>query len=72
MLLTTSRVDKPARGMPGSLIITPEEEGFAAFSVDNEYRQKHTPKTGGYYVVYKDGYKSLSPSEAFEDGYTRI
>lgn len=33
---------------------------------------KHEPKVGGYYVVYKDGYRSYSPAEAFEDGYTAV
>lgn len=26
----------------------------------------------GYYVVYDGGYKSFSPAEAFEGGYTKI
>jgi hypothetical protein len=26
----------------------------------------------GYLVVYADGYKSWSPTKAFEDGYTRL
>lgn len=26
----------------------------------------------GYYVVYKDGYRSWSPTDAFEEGYTHI
>ena len=30
------------------------------------------PEVGGYYVVHKDGYKSFSPANAFEEGYTRI
>lgn len=50
--------------------ITPEEEHYAPFYVDEEYVQKHKPQVGGYYVVYKDGYKSFSPAKAFEDGYT--
>ena len=29
-------------------------------------------KDWGYYVVYEDGYISWSPTEAFENGYTRI
>ncbi len=37
-----------------------------------DYMRKHQPKIGGYFVVYKDGYKSFSPAEAFEEGYTRI
>ena len=33
---------------------------------------KHNPAVGGYYVVYKDGYESFSPAQAFEEGYARI
>lgn len=50
--------------------ITPAEEGYAPFSVDIAYVSKHVPEVGGYYVVYDDGYKSFSPAEAFEAGYT--
>lgn len=53
-------------------IITPEEEGFAAFPVSRRYMIKHNPQVGGYYVVYADGYKSWSPAQAFEEGYTRV
>jgi hypothetical protein len=45
---------------------------YAPISVTDEWVQKHGVKAGGYYVVYKDGYKSFSPADAFEDGYTRI
>ena len=31
-----------------------------------------TIQVGGYYVVYTGGYKSWSPAEAFEDGYTKV
>ena len=62
----------PNQESDGSMMITPEEARFAAFRVDREYVRKHKPEVGGYYVVYKDGYKSFSPAEAFEDGYTRI
>ncbi len=44
----------------------------AAVEVDNAYLDKHNPQAGGYYVVYADGYKSYSPAQAFEEGYTRI
>ena len=53
-----------------SAIITPEEEGYAPFRVEGDYLHKHKPQVGGYYVVYKDGYKSYSPAEAFEEGNT--
>lgn len=56
----------------GGAMITPEEEGYAPFSVDREYMDKHKPQVGGYYVMYEGGYKSWSPSEAFEGGYTKI
>jgi hypothetical protein len=50
--------------------LTPADEGYAEFPLEPEYVWKHQPKAGGYYVVYKDGYKSFSPAEAFEEGYT--
>ena len=53
-------------------VITPEESGYAPFRVDVAYMHKHRPQVGGYYVVYEDGYKSFSPSDAFESGYTLI
>jgi len=51
--------------------ITPEEDGYATFPVSRKYVLKHNPQVGGYYVVYADGYKSWSPAQAFEEGYTR-
>ena len=60
------------RETDGSAMITPEEEGYDAFKVDHQYMHKHKPEVGGYYVQYKDGYKSFSPADAFEDGYSRI
>lgn len=60
------------RETDGSAMITPEEEGFAPFKVDHMYMHKHKPYVGGYYVVYKGGYRSFSPAEAFDDGYTLI
>lgn len=60
------------RETDGSAIITPIEEGYAPFKVDHAYVHKHKPQVGGYYVVHQDGYKSWSPADAFEDGYTKI
>jgi hypothetical protein len=28
-------------------------------------------EVGGYAVIYEDGYKSISPKKAFEEGYVR-
>lgn len=56
---------------PGATI-TPTEQGYAPFRVDQEYVDKHKPEAGGYYIVYSDGYKSFSPTGAFEEGYTAV
>jgi hypothetical protein len=56
----------------GSAMVTPADEGYAPFKVDSAYMSKHKPVEGGYFVVYEDGYKSFSPAEAFESGYSRI
>jgi hypothetical protein len=61
--------DGPA---PSGALIYPEEKRYAPFHVPQDYIEKHSPQVGGYYVVYKDGYKSFSPADAFEEGYTRI
>lgn len=60
------------RETDATAIITPAEPGYAPFKVSAIYVHKHAPRAGGYYVVYRDGYQSFSPSEAFEEGYTRI
>jgi hypothetical protein len=52
------------------LVLTPEDKGFAPFTVEPDWMQRNNCEAGGYYVVYKDGYKSYSPAPAFEDGYT--
>ena len=41
--------------------------------VDDDWRNQNPAcNVGGYFVVYKDGYTSYSPAEAFESGYTKI
>lgn len=56
----------------GSAFLYPSEKTYAPFRVSADYMTKHNPHVGGYYVVYKDGYVSFSPADAFEGGYTRI
>ncbi len=56
----------------GSAIIIPESSNLFEITVDHHYMTKHKPQVGGYYVVYKDGYESYSPADAFEDGYIPI
>lgn len=33
---------------------------------------RYMPVIGDYYVVYEDGYASISPRQAFEEGYHRL
>jgi hypothetical protein len=58
--------------VPTGATITPADPGYGPFRVDAAYMDKHKPQVGGYYVVYADGYKSWSPAQAFEEGYTRL
>ena len=43
-------------------VVTPAPNMFA----------RYTPVEGDYYVVYDDGYASISPRQAFEIGYHRL
>ena len=52
--------------------IIPANERYGPIEVTAGYLRKHRPEVGGYYVVYKGGYRSYSPADAFEDGYTLI
>lgn len=65
--------DDEGRRVVGGAVIIPYNEGnktYESFKVDAEYVSKHNPRPGGYYVVYEGGYKSYSPAEPFESGYT--
>lgn len=60
------------RETDGSAVIVPNDTDYSPFKVDAEYLRKHKPEAGGYYVLYKGGYKSYSPADAFESGYSLI
>ena len=51
-------------------VIAFEEDGFPEFSMDASFLRKHDPEAGSYFMVYADGYMSISPAKAFEEGYT--
>lgn len=48
------------------------ESPYAPIEVDSDYVNKHAPAPGGYFVIYKDGYRSWSPADVFEEGYTLV
>lgn len=54
------------------LVLTFEEAGYAPITVDEKMFIRYTPVPGDYYLVYPDGYKSISPKQPFEEGYVRI
>ena len=58
----------------GSAKIAPADKGYGTVKTGSGYRTRFQGDENdlGYYVVYKDGYKSWSPTEAFESGYTRL
>lgn len=58
----------------GDRMIVEDAKGQAvAMSVDGgTLFARYKPVVGDYYVIYEDGYASISPKKAFEDGYTRI
>jgi|HubBroStandDraft_6_1064221.scaffolds.fasta_scaffold669086_2 hypothetical protein len=68
----SERAETENRETDGGAWIAPVEHGYAIFHVPHEFVQKHKPKAGGWYVVYADGYRSFSPAQAFEEGYTCI
>jgi hypothetical protein len=40
--------------------------------VNELFVEENRPEPGKYFVQYADGYQSVSPEKAFEEGYTRI
>lgn len=48
------------------------DEGGLRVEANQEFMKKHQPKVGDYFVKYKDGYASISPAKAFEEGYTAV
>lgn len=58
----------------GSGTIVPRDQRYAAFTTATDWgdRFKGDENDTGYYVVYKDGYASWSPTKDFEEGYTLI
>ena len=45
---------------------------YAPIDVDSKFVDRMNLNQDGYYVVYKDGYQSWSPADAFEEGYTLV
>ena len=79
-ILAISDPTQPGNESDGSRLLHFVESGYANRCVSADFVRRHLPLIhlhnhpyiGGYFVVYKDGYASFSPAQAFEEGYTRI
>lgn len=64
----------------GSATIAPKDSGYAPLRTDTKFAERFPADPAlmedgadlGYFVKYKDGYQSWSPSTAFEEGYSRV
>ena len=63
---------KEVRRVDGIYYLHFVDENYPPLVVDTAWVDKFGPTRGSYYVVYKDGYASVSPAKAFEEGYTRV
>lgn len=63
-----------SQGVPTSLRyeLVFEREGIPTLEVSEQWVRRSHCRAGGYFIRYDNGYTSFSPTEAFEDGYTRI
>jgi hypothetical protein len=53
-------------------ILVFEDQRFPELKVDPKLFARRLPEIGDYYVVYEDGYASISPAKSFEEGYTAL
>lgn len=60
------------RLVDGTKLIFGEGHDPVAVMVGLDFIEKHNPKSGDFYVVYEDGYASISPAGAFTSGYAPI
>lgn len=54
----------------GSVSVEFTDEAFKSYIADSSMIVRYKPVPGDYFVLYPDGYKSFSPKQAFEEGYT--
>lgn len=56
----------------GTVILEFAEPGHPPKLIDSKMCARYVPVPGDFYVVYEDGYDSISPRQPFLDGYTRL
>lgn len=62
------------RTVPGKVTLSFVDKGYAPLTFDESDPMliRYSPIQRDFYVVYADGYKSLSPRKAFIEGYSKI
>jgi hypothetical protein len=70
--LQIARIDMPVDPAAGPTMIHFIDPRFAPVAAEPFMFARYIPVFGDYYVVYHDGYKSISPREEFEAGYSLI
>jgi hypothetical protein len=58
-------------GLETMISVEPIEGGPREYFVPTVAAMAERAEPGGYAVLYPDGFKSISPEAAFEQGYTR-
>lgn len=48
------------------------QDGYAPRPAAESLFARYMPVEGDYWVMYEDGYESISPAKSFEDGYTLV
>lgn len=67
--------DKEGNAKFNSCVFYPDDKAYEPIEVLGDWCYSKVPldtEDCGYLVVYADGYKSWSPTEAFEEGYTLL
>jgi hypothetical protein len=59
-------------GPQGLILLYFEDANYPPVHKSAEWEIEKRVESGGYYVVYEDGYASFSPAKAFEEGYTKL
>lgn len=63
-------INRDALGEPKSVNVIPDERSVDVFAPTHAIVLKDAD-IGDWAILYPDGFKSISPAKAFEEGYTR-
>jgi hypothetical protein len=70
--LKIEEIRQPVEIAESEVEIVFADKRYPSIFWDRKFPNTATPEAGWYYVVYTDGFRSFSPTEAFESGYSLI